>query len=63
MMNQTYYDYQVKPIIKTMRSDNKMALMAVVTTANDTSSPHASTWLQISADQLEGILKILNTTI
>jgi hypothetical protein len=63
MMNQTYYDYQIKPIIKTMKESNGMALITVVTNSPGCDNPHASTWLSVSAEQLKAILKILNTTI
>lgn len=63
MMNQTYYDYQLKPVIQTMEKNESEALFAVITSNPDNSNPHASTWISISANQLKAILKVLNTTI
>ena len=46
MMNQTYYDYQLKPLIETMTEKDTLALLTVVTAPGGTSdNPHASNWV------------------
>jgi len=59
MMHQTYYDYQLKPIIKAAEKTDMPASLKVRFDPEVTES----NWMHISAEQLKAILHILNTTI
>jgi hypothetical protein len=59
MMNMTYYDYMIKPVIKQAEKSKYMAKLHI----GYAEGPLCTPTFDVSVEQLKEILKILNTTI
>jgi hypothetical protein len=59
MNHTTYYDDQIKPIIKESKKSEYKAAMQIVAPE----SQLRTKWIHITHEQLESVLKTLNTTI